>query len=203
MPYSATHKARTRERILDAARKLFTTNGYESVTIEDVMSRAGLTRGGFYNHFRGKDELFCAAVDGYVRATPWTEEGANPHDLACWFIDFYLSDRMLEQREMHCPLFALPADVARAGAAPKSAYTHLILRTLGVFHAALALRTDGEVRANSIVSLCVGAMLLASTTDDPDLKASLRCSARASALALLCPDDDGLDPLVDRHRVAV
>ncbi len=142
---------RTRERILDTARKLFTTCGYESVTIDDVMSRAGLTRGGFYNHFRGKADLFCAAVDGYIRVTPWTEEGADPHDLACWFIDFYLSDRMLEQRELHCPLFALPADVARAGTAPKSAYTLLIRRTLAVFRAALASRTVGEARADSIV----------------------------------------------------
>lgn len=187
MPYSSTHKAHTRERILDAARRLFTRSGYEQVTIDDVMARAGLTRGGFYNHFRDKDELFCAAVDGYIRTTPWTEDGANPRDLARWFIDFYLSDRMLEQRELQCPLFALPADVARAGTAPKSAYTHLIKRTSAVFRAALGSRADGEERANSIVALCVGAMLLANTTDDPQLQKSLRRSARASALALLDP----------------
>jgi hypothetical protein len=35
------------------------------------------------------------------------------------------------------------------------------------------------------VSLCVGAMLLANTTDDPALQKSLRRAARASALALL------------------
>jgi AcrR family transcriptional regulator len=185
MPYSSSHKAQTRERILDAARRLFTRSGYEQVTINGVMARAGLTRGGFYNHFAGKDELFCAAVDGYVRTTPWTEDGTSPRELALWFIDFYLSDEMLERRELQCPLFALPADVARAGAAPKSAYTQLIRRTSAIFRAALATRPDGEERANSIVSLCVGAMLLANTTDDPDLRRSLRRSARRSALDLL------------------
>ena len=185
MPYSSTHKARTRERILDAARRLFTRDGYERVTIDDVMARAGLTRGGFYNHFQGKDDLFMAAVDGYVRTTPWADEGANPYDLARWFIDFYLSDEMLQQPELRCPLFALPADVSRAGTVPKSAYTKLIKRTSSIFLAALHPRLDAKVRANAIVSLCVGAMLLASTTDDLDLRRSLRASAREKALELL------------------
>jgi AcrR family transcriptional regulator len=187
MPYSSTHKARTRERILDAARRLFTRSGYEQVSIDDVMASAGLTRGGFYNHFGTKADLFCAAVDGYVRTTPWTEDGANPNDLAHWFIDFYLSDQMLEQRELQCPLFALPVDVARVGTTPKSAYTRLIERTSAIFRAALAPRDDSEERAHSIVSLCVGAMLLANTTDDPDLRKSLRHAARVSALAQLEP----------------
>jgi AcrR family transcriptional regulator len=185
MPYAPTHKTHTRQRILEAARGLFTLKGFEQVTIDAVMARAGLTRGGFYNHFRTKDELFCAAVDSYVRTTPWTEPGQTPLELARWFIDFYLSDRMLEQPEAQCPLFALPADVARVGAMPRSAYTQLIRRTAAIFRAALEARPDGEDRANSIVSLCVGAMLLANTTDDDDLRKSLRRSARASALALL------------------
>ena len=97
------------------------------------------------------------------------------------------TDQMLDQRELQCPLFALPADVARVGASPKSAYTRLIRRTSSVFRAALDPGPDSEARANAIVSLCVGAMLLANTTDDPDLRRSLRQSARASALALLSP----------------
>jgi AcrR family transcriptional regulator len=86
-----------RERILAAGRELFTRRGLDRVSIDEVMAKAGLTRGGFYNHFRTKDELFCAAVDSYVRTTPWAEPGQNPRDLARWFIDFYLSDRMLQQ----------------------------------------------------------------------------------------------------------
>jgi AcrR family transcriptional regulator len=172
-------------RILEAARELFTLRGFERVSIDDVMAKAGLTRGGFYNHFRTKAELFCAAVDSYVHATPWTEPAQKPRDLARWFIDFYLSDRMLHQPQLQCPLFALPADVARVGATPRSAYTQLIRRTVAIFRAALGAATDSEDRANSIVSLCVGAMLHANTTDDEGLRTSLRQAARSNALALL------------------
>ena len=75
--------------------------------------------------------------------------------------------------------------MARTGTAPKAAYTRLIERTTRLFRAALAARPDGEATASAIVSLCVGAMLLASTTDDRALGSSIRAAARERALALL------------------
>ncbi len=51
MPYAATHKAETRARIVQSARRLFNRHGFTEVSIDEIMSAAGLTRGGFYNHF--------------------------------------------------------------------------------------------------------------------------------------------------------
>jgi hypothetical protein len=55
----------------------------------------------------------------------------------------------------------------------------------GVFEAALAGARDGGRRARTIVSLCVGGMVLARTTNDAGLRKSLRAAARHQALALL------------------
>ena len=52
MPYSKQHTERTRAKIIEAARTLFNVHGFHGVTIEMVMGKAGLTRGGFYNHFK-------------------------------------------------------------------------------------------------------------------------------------------------------
>lgn len=187
MPYTTAHKTRTRERILDSARRLFTRAGYESVTIDDVMAHAGLTRGGFYNHFSNKADLFAAAVETYTVTTPWEADNADQSadSLARWLIDFYLSDDMLRDIEIKCPLYGLPNDISRAGTAPRDAYTRLIQRTAQVFKSALKPRRDASARAEAILSLCVGAMLLASTTDQPGLSTSLRSSAKRQALALL------------------
>jgi TetR/AcrR family transcriptional repressor of nem operon len=190
MPYTPVHKARTRERILDSARRLFTRSGYEAVTIDHVMAHAGMTRGGFYNHFTSKADLFAAAVESYMLTTPWTAPGVEaPEDsargLARWLVEFYLSDDMLRDVEVKCPLYGLPNDVSRAGSAPRAAYTQLLQRTLNVFTAALGATSDAVARAEAVLSTCVGAMLLASTTDRSDLRASLRSSARRHALALL------------------
>jgi hypothetical protein len=96
-----------------------------------------------------------------------------------------LSDEVLENIDNHCPLYALPGDVARAGLSPQKAYTQLIRNLTQVYAHALADLPDGGQRAQAIVSLCVGGMVLARTTDDAALRRSLRAAARQQALALL------------------
>ena len=51
MRYTAAHRARTKKNIIESARKLFNRHGFENVSIGQVMSGAGLTRGGFYSYF--------------------------------------------------------------------------------------------------------------------------------------------------------
>jgi TetR/AcrR family transcriptional repressor of nem operon len=62
MPYSEDHKKRTRRRIVHAASRLFRRRGYRRTSVDALMADAGLTRGGFYAHFRGKSELFAEAL---------------------------------------------------------------------------------------------------------------------------------------------
>src|SRR5262245_3885809 len=71
MPYSPKQKRDTREKILESARRLFNRKGYAGVSIEEIMNDAGLTHGGFYRHFTGKDELYAAAVRQFLcKKTP-------------------------------------------------------------------------------------------------------------------------------------
>jgi hypothetical protein len=100
-------------------------------------------------------------------------------------VDIYLSDEVFDNIEAHCPLYALPGDVARAGLSPQKAYTQLIRNLVHVYAGALAHEAEGEQRAQAIVALCVGGMVLARTTDDAALRRSLRAAARTQALALL------------------
>jgi AcrR family transcriptional regulator len=66
MPYSPEHKRGSREKILESARRLFNKKGFSEVSIDEVMENAGLTRGGFYRHFRDKDELYADAVRRFL-----------------------------------------------------------------------------------------------------------------------------------------
>jgi AcrR family transcriptional regulator len=192
MPYAADHKDKTRARIVDSARVLFNRHGFESVSIDDVMKRAGLTRGGFYHHFSSKDSLYAAAVSSFNSCNPFaarlerTPKQRTPRQLAELLVDTYLSDETLADADNHCPLIALPSDVARAGLQPRAAYTQLVEGMLEVFRAAFAPRDRQRTRkAQLIVNLCVGGMLIARTTDEPSLRKQLRAAARAEALRLL------------------
>jgi AcrR family transcriptional regulator len=51
---------RTPERLLDAARKLFATQGYDGASLDDVAAAAGMTKGAVYHHFESKADLFWA-----------------------------------------------------------------------------------------------------------------------------------------------
>lgn len=192
MPYSPEHKVQTRARVVESARRLFNRHGFEQVTIDQVMASAGLTRGAFYHHFDSKDQLYAAAVASFETCNPFAVKTAqsgqaveDPKQLAQMLVDLYLSDEVLENIDMHCPLYALPSDVARAGLEPQQAYTDLIRGMRHVYGCALKGTRDADRRAEAMVALCVGGMVLARTTNDPDLRQSLRASARHQALVLL------------------
>ena len=70
MPYVPEHKAKTRIRILDTARRLFNRNGLTAISIDEVMAGAGLTRGGFYSYFDSKEELFAEAIAHFINGGP-------------------------------------------------------------------------------------------------------------------------------------
>ncbi|TCJ16222.1 TetR/AcrR family transcriptional regulator [Rubrobacter taiwanensis] len=59
----AERRAATRRALLDAARALFAEKGYHGTAAEEIVRRAGLTRGALYHHFEDKKDLFRVVVD--------------------------------------------------------------------------------------------------------------------------------------------
>ena len=51
-----------RENIIHEAQKLFSLNGFLSTGINDIIRAAGTSKGGFYNHFCSKEELFLEVL---------------------------------------------------------------------------------------------------------------------------------------------
>jgi AcrR family transcriptional regulator len=59
----AERTARTRGALIDAARALFAERGYAGAGREEIVERAGVTRGAMYHHFASKDALFIAVYE--------------------------------------------------------------------------------------------------------------------------------------------
>lgn len=117
MRYSQEHKARNREKILDMAARSFREHGGDTSGIGTVMKKVGLTKGGFYRHFRSKDDLFVEAVarafdemgNGMLEAARSAPEGQALRAI----IERYLSTGHANSPGMGCVLAALGPELTR------------------------------------------------------------------------------------------
>jgi TetR/AcrR family transcriptional regulator, acrAB operon repressor len=65
----------TRQKLLDAAQRVFSQKGYADTRLEDVAQEARVTRGAIYHHFGGKVELYDAlAKERFSRANRVLED---------------------------------------------------------------------------------------------------------------------------------
>jgi TetR/AcrR family transcriptional regulator, transcriptional repressor for nem operon len=191
MPYAPEHKQKTRNRIVQAARKLFNFRGFEAVSIDDIMGEAGLTRGGFYKHFSTKDDLYHEAVLEFIcQDVPeaWQRRHVDPAQrgpaLARMILEAYLSDDHFEDRGASCPMIALPSDVQRGKPAVKDAFRQVLEMMVGAFETNLEPSArPARQRALALVSMAVGAMVLARAVDERGLATEVRDSARNEAYA--------------------
>ena len=62
MPRIHRPAAQRREEILDAAHTLFTTKGFQSTTMEDILRIVGIAKGTLYYHFPSKEQILRALV---------------------------------------------------------------------------------------------------------------------------------------------
>lgn len=56
----------TRERLLDIAEKAVLAKGFGATSIEELITEAGITKGGFFYHFRDKNELARSLLQRYL-----------------------------------------------------------------------------------------------------------------------------------------
>ncbi len=60
-------RGETREKIIDAATKVFFQNGFEKTSVKMILEEAGVVTGSFYHFFPSKEELFEAVIEKYLR----------------------------------------------------------------------------------------------------------------------------------------
>ena len=180
MRVSREQAAANRERIVEAAARLFRDHGYEGVGVDAIMKEAGLTHGGFYGHFASKEQLAGEALAlTCAQARSKNETG----DLAA-ALEHYLNEAHCADRAGGCPVAALGAEMPRWDANARATMTGHLRSWFERMGGLLAKAGGGETarrqRAIATVAGMVGALTLARAVDDDALRREILAAARAA-----------------------
>ena len=84
----------SRQKLLGAALKVIREKGYAAMRVDDICAEAGLTKGGFFHHFKGKEDFAVAAANywsemtgGFFASAPY-HLLPDPLDRVLGYIDF-------------------------------------------------------------------------------------------------------------------
>ena len=181
MPYPETHKARSRERILSSAIELFSGQGYDNVTIDELMAHAGMTRGAFYAHFNSKQQLYSEAIVTAAMRSPIANshqgDGSSRKRLK-EMMAAYLSQAHLEQTSP-CPLAFLVTDIANREPEVRDTYTKVyngFSKRVGKLLAEEGGKSD---TAMALTALMIGGVALGrALNDDAAVRKLPRCVSK-------------------------
>jgi TetR/AcrR family transcriptional repressor of nem operon len=198
MPYPAGHRAEVRKKIVHSARKLFNRNGFDNVSLQQIMAGAGLTHGGFYSYFDSKGDLYTEVLGCFFTDPNWkncwegVEVDLSSADVGPQVVRAYLSHQHFEDVENSCPMAALPTDVTRSGEHVRRAYEIVFQAMVSVLERSMV----GEDRprrntAQAIAAMCVGGMIVARAMADRMVADELRDACMAVALELGSWRDEG------------
>ncbi|NWB42540.1 TetR/AcrR family transcriptional regulator [Pseudomonas sp. E6002] len=185
MRYSQDHKAQTHRRIIKEASVRFRRDGIGATGLQPLMKSLNLTHGGFYAHFRSKDELVEKAL----------QEAAAQLDEHCKklfsqqrpldaFIDSYLSQWHQTSPHEGCPLPTMSSELGLRGQNSRTTDEVLNARLKQV-EAALDspnAREQGLV----LMSTLVGALVLARSVESAELATRILDVVRGSLKAGFC-----------------
>ena len=91
---NARPKSDAREQLLKAGLSVIREKGYSAMRVEDICDRAGLTKGGFFHHFKGKEDFavgcanYWSETTGQFFASAPYHQHADPLDRVMGYLDF-------------------------------------------------------------------------------------------------------------------
>jgi TetR/AcrR family transcriptional repressor of nem operon len=196
MKVSRKQAESNRAAIVESAARLFREQGMIATGVAQVTHDAGLTHGGFYGQFpTGKEGLAAEAITRAFekRRNDWKTmaAGLSNQQAVEAIVDTYLSDAHLCEMGEGCPVPALAADVARASAPIRAAFTDGVRDLIDILARKVRGHTTDERQAEAARQLATlaGAILLARSVDDPALaKLVLDAVRGAEEIGCVSPD---------------
>ena len=177
MRYSDDHKAKTHQRIIDEAALRFRRDGVLATGLQPLMKALGLTHGGFYAHFKSKDDLVEQALQQSAeQLAQGLEDLQNEPKPLETFIKRYLSAAHCKAPGAGCPLPTISAELGQRGQ-PSETTDQIVRSRLEMISEHLP-GDDAQAQSALMLSAMVGALVLSRSIADPKLADQLLADTR-------------------------
>jgi TetR/AcrR family transcriptional regulator, transcriptional repressor for nem operon len=177
MGHSKAEKTKTHKRIVAIASKKFREEGLAGIGIAELMKEAGLTVGGFYKHFKSRDDLVAESVGSalgfWKRQVDAVASGGPPVTYES-LVDDYLSETHRNHPGTGCPVGALAGDIARSDKRTRALVTTQIRDDIALLANLIRGENEedkGAARSRAILTYCalVGAISVARAVSNEQL----------------------------------
>jgi TetR/AcrR family transcriptional regulator, transcriptional repressor for nem operon len=187
MRYGENHRRRTHRRIVENASYGLRQKGAKGLSVIDLMKLAGLTHGGFYNHFESREALVGEAIAFAMDQTAerWkklTDDTANGERFDTLIAD-YLSPRHRDNPKHGCALPTLAVDIARSGSSEQQAFADKLEKMIDVFVELLPDQPPRQARqiATGAIATLVGSIVLSRAVGAGKLSDGILAAGRMTA----------------------
>jgi TetR/AcrR family transcriptional regulator, transcriptional repressor for nem operon len=180
MRYPDGHKEEVRASIIKNASKALRRDGLSGVSIPALMKKAGLTHGGFYTHFKSRDDLVAAAVLFAAEETGASVLSDEMGDLTAT-LKAYLSKEHMLHPEEGCVLAALGAEGRHQTAPIRRAFANAARGFLRLVDSKLQKKNRSPEPSEAGIRLAaqmVGAVVLARLVDNEELAVRILTAAQ-------------------------
>lgn len=158
MRISREQAQQNHDKVVTTAARLFRERGFDGVAVGDLMKAAGFTHGGFYNHFKSKDDLSAQALDQAFRQMDAQRARVESLDD---LLTQYLSEAARRAPGRTCPAAALAGDASRQGEPVKQVFAEGFERMVDSVAARLPQGPEARAQAIALLARMVGALALA------------------------------------------
>jgi TetR/AcrR family transcriptional repressor of nem operon len=184
MRYSREHKAQNHEKILSVAARSFREHGGDMSGIGTVMKKVGLKKGGFYRHFKSKDDLFVEAVaralDETGRGMVEVAKSAPEGQALRAIIERYLSTGHANSPGTGCVRAALGPELARKPVAVRRRIERLLEAYRERFLPFMPGHTlqEKQAKIRLLFPSLAGVLMMARVSPDPQRREQILMEAR-------------------------
>jgi TetR/AcrR family transcriptional repressor of nem operon len=187
MRYVEDHRRQTHSRIVENASYGLRLKGAKGLSVVDLMKLAGLTHGGFYNHFASRaalvGEAIAFAMDQTTERWEKLANGKADGERFEALIADYLSPRHRDDPKRGCALPALAADVARSSPSERRAFAFKLEKMIDAFVELLPDEAPEQARqiATGALATMVGSIVLSRAVGVEKLSDSILDAGRITA----------------------